>query len=270
MTHHDTVEGGNTSAPSPNVRSRLWAFTWNNHTLENVDTLLSIVYDGQYVFQEETGECGTPHLQGMVYYPTARSFNSMKNKLPKCHLEKGRNKKNLIEYCSKNDTRTGRIWKNIYIKNLVTDPMIGLELYEYQIWLKKKLAKKPSQRKIYWLWEPDGCTGKSMFCKHLCIKNSDYIYISGKASDMKYAITKRLDEGINITCCILDLPRSSEGYISYSGIEEIKNGHFFNNKYESSSVIFDIPHVVVFANFEPNKKLLSEDRWKIKEIKIKK
>ena len=39
------------------------------------------------------------------------------------------------------------------------------------------------------------------------------------------------------------------------------------SKYESKPVIRNSPHVIVFANFEPDKSALSEDRWLILNIK---
>lgn len=66
--------------------------------------------------------------------------------------------------------------------------------------------------------------------------------------------------------CIMDFPRTVEGYVSYSAIEEIKNGMFFNGKFESSMVMFNTPHIVIFANFLPDTSKLSKDRWVIENI----
>ena len=51
---------------------------------------------------------------------------------------------------------------------------------------------------------------------------------------------------------MFDVPRSSQQYISYTGIEEIKNGIFSSPKYESCMVAMPPPHVVVLCNIPPD------------------
>ena len=63
-----------------------------------------------------------------------------------------------------------------------------------------------------------------------------------------------------------DLARSVQERVPYEVMENFKNGGFLNTKYESKWVKFKIPHVVVFANFLPDRLKLSEDRWNIIEI----
>lgn len=110
-------------------KSRGWAITINNYTKEDIKTVKEL--EGEYCFQEETGESGTKHLQGMVYYKNARSFNQMKNMFRTAHIEKMKNKIASIKYCSKEETRTGKIYTNIdlakYVKDTDTDT---IESYE--------------------------------------------------------------------------------------------------------------------------------------------
>ena len=44
-------------------------------------------------------------------------------------------------------------------------------------------------------------------------------------------------------------------------IEDLKNGRYFSTKYVSEMRIYKPPHVVCFANSEPNFAALSADRW---------
>lgn len=63
---------------------------------------------------------------------------------------------------------------------------------------------------------------------------------------------------------IIDIPRYNMDYISYGGMEEIKNGCFFSSKYEGGMVLMNSPHVIVFANQPPDEGMMSKDRWKVK------
>jgi len=49
-------------------------------------------------------------------------------------------------------------------------------------------------------------------------------------------------------------------------MEELKDGVLFSGKYESKTKIYDIPHVIVFANFLPKENALSKDRLKIIDL----
>ena len=66
---------------------------------------------------------------------------------------------------------------------------------------------------------------------------------------------------------IFDLSRTQEGFFNYSIIENFKNGYLFSPKYESCVKHFDVPHVIIFSNFEPEQAKLSEDRWDIHRFK---
>jgi len=63
-----------------------------------------------------------------------------------------------------------------------------------------------------------------------------------------------------------DLARMKQDIVQYDVMEAFKNGQFYSTKYESRLVRFNIPHVVVFANFHPATQMLSTDRWDIRVI----
>ena len=68
-------------------------------------------------------------------------------------------------------------------------------------------------------------------------------------------------------CVMFDIPRAHGGSISYSSLESIKNGMVCNTKYETGVKVFNSPHVIIFANFPPDKpELLSDDRWNVVNI----
>lgn len=82
-------------------RSRSFTFTLNNYTESEIKEIkeLNYVY---LIFGYETGENDTPHLQGYIYFKSQVTFNSIKNKIPRAHIEiaKGNSLHN-YEYCTK-------------------------------------------------------------------------------------------------------------------------------------------------------------------------
>lgn len=86
-------------------RCRSYCFTINNYTDEdvaNIELLRDVA--GYLVVGIEQGESGTPHLQGYVYFKEAKTFTSVKKKLPRAHIEvsKGTAEDNRL-YCSKDN-----------------------------------------------------------------------------------------------------------------------------------------------------------------------
>jgi len=86
-------------------RHRRFCFTWNNYPLD-AEHQLRCFYerkDGIYmVVGRESGESGTPHLQGYICLKHAITFSSLKKHLAQLHIEraKGTPKQNQ-SYCTK-------------------------------------------------------------------------------------------------------------------------------------------------------------------------
>lgn len=252
-------------------------FTWNNY--EKTDILNLIEYFKSrskisYIFQEELGENETPHLQGVFKSQSPIKWSTLKNKFPKCHWEQTKSWKDSIKYCSKIETRNGKMWKSddIIIKRPIIDPLAGKELYKYQ----KKTIKliedwcDEEDRTIHWYWEPDGNVGKSALVKHLLLKYPNEILIAGgKGNDIRNLVkTHIVDEEKELRAMLFDIARSVEDFVSYEAIEQVKNGCLYSGKFEGGVCVFNKPHIIVFANFKPKTKSLSADRWNIYRIEI--
>lgn len=86
-----------------NVRSRAWCFTYNNYddaALERCRNLCGAAVYG--IIGKETAASGTPHLQGYVYFSSAKSFRSMRQVLASAHIERaGGSPEQNRTYCSK-------------------------------------------------------------------------------------------------------------------------------------------------------------------------
>jgi hypothetical protein len=70
-------------------QTRHWCFTVNNWTRDHEDLLEGLAPVVSYlVYGYETGEAGTPHLQGYVIFQGVKRFNEARTLLPPgCHIE---------------------------------------------------------------------------------------------------------------------------------------------------------------------------------------
>jgi len=83
-------------------KHRSYSFTLNNYTEDEQLSLQKI--DCKYIiFGKEVGESGTPHLQGMINFKSPISFNSIKKKIPRAHIEKTIDQHGSMEYCKKDN-----------------------------------------------------------------------------------------------------------------------------------------------------------------------
>lgn len=109
LTQSDTA--CNTNIKGCELRSRNWCFTWNNYDHSSIDYIRRL--DCGHLFQEEVGESGTPHLQGVLGFVNARTFLAVKKLLPKAHIEVCKNLVASCRYCCKKESRCGKIYCNV-------------------------------------------------------------------------------------------------------------------------------------------------------------
>lgn len=93
------------------TRNRNYSITINNYTDEQIKNWLKI--EGEYVFQEEKGAKGTPHLQGFHMFKSPKTFEQVKEIFPTAHIEVVRNIIAIKKYCSKEDTLAGKRYCNV-------------------------------------------------------------------------------------------------------------------------------------------------------------
>lgn len=128
----------------------------------------------------------------------------------------------------------------------------------WQTELFNELQGIPDSRKVIWYVDYNGNSGKSYFATHYTDKPSYYI-TGGKAADIFYGYSY---EGV----VFFDLARMKQEIVQYDVMESFKNGQFYSTKYECKNVKFNVPHVVVFSNFDPDRSKLSTDRWDVRVI----
>jgi len=132
-------------APPQSLR---WCFTLNNFTPDERDALVALIQTDAVkygVLGYETGESGTPHIQGFVIFGTRKRLTSAKQLLgQRCHLEVARGtSEQAATYCKKDgdyvehgdlpgpEQGKRNDWAELrdYIKQAATRPTLG-ELWE--------------------------------------------------------------------------------------------------------------------------------------------
>lgn len=238
--------------------ARNWCFTLNNYSEEDINNIKECEELEEFVFQEETGQSGTKHLQGYIkFLKKRRPFEVFKNN--SFHWEVCRNISASKLYCQKADTRTGEV----FIKNK-SEYSINIELYDWEKRICEILDSEPDDRTLHWIWESEGGVGKTTFQKWVFLNYKKVIVLSGKSSDMKYGVVKFQEtNGYLPRIVLINIPRTSIDYVSYAGIEDIKDMFFYSGKYEGGMVCGPSPHVLIFANERPQLENVSQDRWNI-------
>lgn len=237
----------------------MWSFTLNNY--EKTDILhLKMRLNKlckRWIFGEEVGEKGTPHLQGQFSLVKKQRLTALKKWDARINWIPTRNVDASEVYCKKE----GKYYTNIEFDNF--DEYKDVVWREWQQKVVNKVTEEcKEKREINWIYDEKGNTGKSMLTRYLALAENALI-VDGKKSDIFHQIAKRCEEGLKIGTIIIDIPRASANNVSYAAIEAIKNGFISSGKYEGGQYSFTTPHVYIFANEAPEMHKMSNDRWNI-------
>jgi len=262
-----------------------WMFTWNEELdsdkLVELEAFLK-TFCKSYVFQEEVGEkTGRRHLQGYFEtnirkrHPTLLSTFSMKfGDVTQLTIERMLGtKEEAVAYCTKTDTRISR--PRCYgfpTPYEASDLQIFNNTVNWYPWQKSFMElifnndltlKDPDDRTILWIHDLMGNNGKSKLVKHICYNYPE------EACKLSFGSSTQLR-----SACItagpkklyfIDVPRTlgKDDDINdlISVIEDIKNGFIVSSMYgKHLQMMFDPPHIVVFANVFCPPNALSSDR----------
>jgi hypothetical protein len=137
-----------------------------------------------------------------------------------------------------------------------------LRVWQSRLW--HDLERNPDDRKVVFVVDQIGNSGKSWFAKYvLQLKGADKVQIirPGKSQDMAYALRSE------ISILFVDSPRSKSEFLQYDFFEAVKDGMVFNSKYESRVKFFmGGVHVVVLMNEHPKMDALSADRYDVRVL----
>ncbi len=243
------------------------------------------VLDGcaNFLFGQEVGESGTPHLQGCVRFNEKQRFTACQKLFgieTGVHWSKMRsNWDTNVKYCLKESKGD---WSKIHgnipeaSRYCPSEKAVMEKEYknvEWRTWQQHVIDlcnEDPDDRKIFWFWEPEGNSGKSYLMKWLAIQYRCVIG-GGKRADIFHQVTMAMDKNNNNwpELILFDIPRSSLKYVSYAAMEELKNGLVNAPKYEGGQFKFPKPQCIVFANEPPHYGEMSADRWCVKRLCVR-
>lgn len=143
-------------------------------------------------------------------------------------------------------------------KKLMKELCEQIKLRAWQLTALDRLNRQ-NDRQILWIYDEHGNSGKTVLAKYLMDKFDAFYVQNGKQGDIAYSYN--YEEYV-----VFDYVRSQRDFINYGVLESFKNGLIFSPKYQSVTKRFMPCKVIVMANFLPDKKHLSLDRWDIMEI----
>lgn len=239
-----------------------WDFTASKDkgwTREKVIEILEPVAE-RFCVGDEIGEGGFKHLQGRVVFKTGKELKTCKNLgggndwhwSPTSAL--GRN----FEYTQK-DGEFYCSWEGPVAK------YANIELKYWQRAVMETLAIQ-DDRQVLCILDPEGGAGKTTLARWaVATHKATYCPQMQEAMDyMAFAMAKPSK------AYIFDLPRAEsikQRKGLWSAIEQIKNGYLYDKRYSYRDKWIDPPKVLVFANEEPPRDALSDDRWDVRYIR---
>lgn len=262
---------GNTKTKPQDAAKKRWCFTLHNYTSNSISILKSFFSSNKskFIFSEEKGKSGeTPHLQGYFELPVKKRFTALLKSF-KCldvsgiHLQgAGGDREDNIIYISKEG---GKMYGNLVPEDIYCEE--PSEKLKFLVDEMEMYNHGKGDRLIHCVVDEIGGLGKTEFARWCCIHMEGCIVSGGKAADMKNQIVEYMKVNVRTPrYIIMDIPRSNLDYLSYQGIEDVKNMLFYSGKYEGSMVNGNKPFVLMLMNEYPKIENLSSDRWRVYKI----
>jgi len=271
---NSSEEKGNTQIPFPAPKPKQSPVRKNHfftYFYEDSSSLPLIVAElKKFAFKGkvQTECCPTTnkrHLQGMIWCKQKHRDTEFKT-LKGAHFECLKDVDDVANYCNKEETHDGifRVSWGFPEPTFVEEIEV---LYDWEKEIINLINSPPDKRSIHWYWEPQGCAGKTTFQKYIFTHYDNTVVLSGKACDMKNGIVTYYNTNKSLPKIILiNIPRCAMGFVSYRGLEEIKDMFFYSGKYEGGMICGKPPHMMIFANEPPDTTQMSHDRFVVTRI----
>lgn len=234
----------------------------NKHTIESIKEWCK-EWCKKWCFQLELSE-KTEYLHYQLRCSLKVGCRNMTKHLKPCNWTPTStdNRDNLF-YVIKNDTRVDGPWSDktepVYIPKQIQ--FVEGRLRPWQS-TALEMSKVWDTRKINIIFDSKGNIGKTTWSLYMEVHKLGTIipYVNNYKDVMRSVC----DMGAS-PCYIIDIPRSIKKKNMrdlYAGIETIKGGFAYDDRYSMKKIFFDCPCIWVFTNKLPKASYLSPDRWR--------
>lgn len=238
---------------------------------ENKDDIIETLkkYCKHWTFQQE--ECPTTkkkHFQGRLSLKVKERLSGAIKKFPGWHLSitSTENRDNNFYVC-KEDTRCDGPWSDTDTKTYIPRQIQGITLRPWQQYVVDDRGVW-NTRHINVIVDTEGNNGKSTLKTYVgCHKLGRAIPFMNDYKD----IMRIVMDTPKVPLYIIDIPRAlrkDQLFQFFSGIETLKDGYAFDDRYSFREEYFDCPNIWIFMNKIPELDYMSKDRWKFYTIQL--
>ena len=176
-------------------------------------------------------------------------------------------------YAMKDETRVAGPWSDKDV-NHYRDPRYDIADH-YFPWQEEAMRRLITQddRQILIVVDPTGHTGKTVLAHHIVLFHGGIFVPSffQTGEDVLQFVHGFTAEGGRYII-VVDVPRAAvlsqlAGRL-FAAFETIKGGYVYDRRYHAQARYLRPPRIVVFCNDEPDKTLLTGDRWDILRLPI--
>lgn len=276
-----------------NTNTKYWSLTWQPNKLQKkIPGELDLIelfnrISEEAKFQYERGsEKGKIHIQGVFTLAGPRQsrtktlelFKQRFKNISGLTLTPVYDKVAINAYCEKQEGRVkGPFYagkKEFYNMDVANSKLRNWQQQLFDLLRSEELSKL-KDRKVIWIQDDTGGTGKSWFQKWLRLGQKELVVRSLPVSsvDRLMSAVFIIQREVKVDTYCIDLTRTQGEDQSYkdlfASIEQIKNGWVIDVMYgKFHEAYFNPPAVIIFTNnkIEDFRHYLSEDRWKVYNI----
>lgn len=226
---------------------------WAERTTEELGAWLMEHGAERCVVGEETGADGYRHWQMRVVFKKEASMEKVYSIISNGYWTPTHVRN--FDYCEKEGC-FWRSWEGA-LRRFQT-----IELYNWQRETLERL-KTQGDRRVTVLIDTMGASGKTTLAKHITATHTGaYCPAMDEAKDyMAWALAHQTAK-----IFVLDIPKSDSRKKNadlWSAVEQMKNGYLWDKRHHWQEAWIDPPGILVITNEEPDRSLLSNDRWDI-------
>lgn len=249
----------------------VWDFTIGDE-FTSTDDLKGLLkkHCKMWAFQKEKGSNSEYlHYQGRLSLQTKMRLKQVKQLfgIKEAHwsVTSNENRDNCF-YVTKEDSRVEGPWTDKDQELYIPRQIRGISLLPWQQSIVDS-AKEWDTRHINIIVDNRGNIGKTTVKTYIRAHQvGRFIPFVNDYKDMMRIVM----DCPKVPLYIIDIPRAIQKdklYQFYAGIETLKDGYAFDDRYHFKDELFDCPVIWVFTNVAPQTTLLSADRWKFWQVR---